>query len=179
LNSWQRAFLENEFLTLTTNGALQRSSTYRSDLDAKEKSQAAKTMRSALGTALREISSRYSQIVTEEQHTRNIEEFRRRVQETCRSFLRDGRLRFGVAQKALNLYLKYAWCVGWIVRPPHCPFDRRLIQDILQFRNDDWTKVDDQQTYIKWVKRAEEMRIAANDESIADWELRIWNASRR
>jgi hypothetical protein len=36
--------------------------------------------------------------------------------------------RVGTAQKALNLYLKYLWCLGEIKTPPHCPFDRGIIQ---------------------------------------------------
>ena len=41
--------------------------------------------------------------------------------------LNGGKLFFGVAQKALNIYLKYLWCSNFDVRPPHCPFDYDII----------------------------------------------------
>ena len=28
------------------------------------------------------------------------------------------------------LYLKYLWCLGEICRPPHCPFDRMVIEEL-------------------------------------------------
>lgn len=38
--------------------------------------------------------------------------------------------RIGSAQKALNLYRKYLWCLGYIPFPPHCPFDATIIDQL-------------------------------------------------
>ncbi len=48
--------------------------------------------------------------------------------------------RVGIAQKALNLYLKYLWCLGKITEPPHCPFDSIIISEIKC--NIKWTEMD-------------------------------------
>lgn len=51
------------------------------------------------------------------------------------SVLADGRMKIGHAQKALNLYLKYMWCAGWVREPPHCPFDRIVLQFVPECKN--------------------------------------------
>lgn len=118
-------FLDGEFLTLTINGALQRSSTYATESDHDRE-----TVRRKLKSNLREIAKSYSAAVGEEQHIRNIQELASRLNRDCARFLNGGCLRFGIAQKALNLYLKYLWCPGRIPLPPHCPFDDRVINGV-------------------------------------------------
>jgi hypothetical protein len=76
---------------------------------------------------LSEIAKRYQGMVTEQQHVANIHELKTRISDECKSALKDGIFRFGVAQKALNVYLKYLWCAGAIPIPPHCTFDDRII----------------------------------------------------
>jgi hypothetical protein len=51
----------------------------------------------------------------------------RRTRTRRLSFFCRADLNRGIAQKLLNLYLKYLWCVGYIVEPPHCPIDRIII----------------------------------------------------
>ncbi|MBN3196976.1 hypothetical protein [Pectobacterium versatile] len=41
--------------------------------------------------------------------------------------MQDG-YKFGVAQKLLNLLLKYLWCLGNIPEPPYCPVDRIILE---------------------------------------------------
>jgi hypothetical protein len=50
---------------------------------------------------------------------------------------------YGIAQKLLNLYLKYCWCAGYIAEPPHCPIDRIIIgkTSIRDKRN--WTRMNE------------------------------------
>lgn len=78
------------------------------------------------------------------------------------------------AQKALAVALKYYWCAGLTKNaPPFCPIDRRVLHaaDI----HKSWTKLDDMETYICWLralrKRAEEAKYA----SLAEWELEKWS----
>ncbi|SDJ63273.1 hypothetical protein SAMN05216338_105731 [Bradyrhizobium sp. Rc2d] len=42
--------------------------------------------------------------------------------------LRDGIYWYVVAQKVLNLLLKYYWCLARIPEPPYCPIDRIIIE---------------------------------------------------
>jgi len=168
---WQ--FLEGEFLTNSINGALQHSSTY-----ANKNEKDHETVRAVIRSVLCDLATRYSGEVSDK-HVKNIEDLARRVTEKCASLLKGGHLRFGVAQKALNLYLKYLWCMGKIPPPPHCPFDRGIIQSkkLLDFPKDNWTEVDDDGTYLKWVSKAEEKRRNASGGSISEWELGVWNAA--
>ena len=175
LKQEKQAFLEHEFQTFSINAALQHSSTYTTE---KEKDR--KKVRDALRLALRELAARYKLGgVSPRKHVENIEELATSVKQNCASFLKEAHLRFGVAQKALNLYLKYLWCAGLIPTPPHCPFDATVIKRkrLLDFPADNWTEVDDKTTYEKWARKAEEKRTLAKDESISRWELREWNAA--
>ena len=99
------------------------------------------------------------------------------------------RLRFGRAQKLLNMYFKYMWCADEI-SPPHCPFDniiiKRLVADggfgeergsmaRLQGRDGHenvrhWTKSDNPDDYRAWLVAAR--RIAEGKyRSLSEWEL--------
>jgi len=181
LSQQQWDFLEGEFLSSSISGALQHSSTY-----ATEKVKDREKVRREIRNVLCELAERYSTKVTEVDHVKNIKELACRVKKKqCGPFLKDGELRFPVAAKALNLYLKFLWCFGKItIPPPHCPFDRGEIQGLLGFKEDDWTKVVDVDVYRKWVRKAEELRKAEdlrderdanNPRSLAEWELDAWS----
>jgi hypothetical protein len=88
--------------------------------------------------------------------------------------LKNGRFRIGIAQKALNLYLKYLWCVGLIPMPPHCPFDSSIIGHLPECMNFNWTAIDSIDDYQKLVNSA---RKKADDKPIAEWELELWLTS--
>ncbi len=109
----QLHFIEGEFLTLSISGALQRSSTY-----ATEAEQDREAVRRGLRLILRDLATRYSVLVGDEAHIKNIEELATRAGKDYPKFLNGDHLRFGIAQKALNLYLKYLWCADRLPRPP-------------------------------------------------------------
>lgn len=80
------------------------------------------------------------------------------------------RFRIGVAQKALNLYLKYLWCLDRIPVPPHCPFDSTVLRELeLEFS---WTRSSKIEDYKSWVEHA---KVAAGTKTLAEWELQLWN----
>ena len=92
---------------------------------------------------------------------------------SCAVYLEDGGLRFGVAHKALNVYLKFLWCERRIPMPPHCPFDRTMLLETLTLPRDcngDWTK-GTEDDYCKWITAA---KVAAGDEPLARWELNLY-----
>lgn len=87
--------------------------------------------------------------------------------------LHENKFRVGIAQKALNLNLKYRWCLGVnLVEPPHCPFDSIVIGKLDDCDGINFTEFDDIETYKRLVKQA---RIKAGDLSLAEWELRLFN----
>ncbi len=175
-----RDFLEGEFLTLSINGALQHSSTYATECEKDRE-----TVRLKLRCVLRDLAKKYGSGVGEEEHLENIQELSRRVEKDCAEFLNGDHLPLGVAQKALNLYLKYLWCEDEIPTPPHCPFDSKIIAKLTVPTGCEcrWTQVVNVEHYREWVLAAkkeadkEAKKEGKEGFSLADWELRAWNAA--
>jgi len=163
----KESFLRNEFLTMSVLGALGRSRTYSKSADEDAKN----NFRNALREKLDEISSLYESTVTEEEHLSNIKKLSDSLTSGFSKCLRNGRFRLGIAQKALNLYLKYLWCADFIAPPPHCPFDAIVISYLPGCSDLNWTSIDDIKDYQRLVKAA---RRKAGDKSIAEWEFEIW-----
>lgn len=161
-------FLREDFHRLALVGALQRSGTY-----GEGTSEAARrAFRLDLRNSLDELAAQYDRTVSDEQHTAAIAELARALSERHLEILRDGRFRIGVAQKALNLFLKYLWCAGWICQPPHCPFDRAIINLLPSEHRIAWTKCDDIDEYRTLVDAARE---AAGGKALAVWELEMYS----
>jgi hypothetical protein len=113
----------------------------------------------------------YEAPVPEAQHLTNIGQLADNLSAEHPLLLRGGRFRLGPAQKALNLYLKYLWCVGLLnVAPPHCPFDFFVIGQLgLNIR---WTELDSMEGYQQLVAAAQ---AAAHGVGLARWELELYN----
>lgn len=163
-------FLESQALASAVSASLQRSRTYSSGVHEN----ARRHLHEEMQRVLSDIAGRYCTAVSERDHLDNLSEFATRVTEACRPLLANGRLRLGVAQKALNLYLKYLWCFGQIAEPPHCPFDARIIAKLPREAQLPWTHLDDIRQYQALVAAA---RHAAGGESLAAWELRAYQGA--
>jgi hypothetical protein len=188
LDAEQWSFLESEFLSAAISAALGHSGTYKDEeeLPPKPNGQPDKGGPDAVGRAFRtkicELAKYYeNNNVTSDQHIRNINELAESVSKACPQYLRKDCPRFGVAAKALSLYLKYLWCVGKVKQPPHCPFDRKVIGALhkiqrlpAKLRDLTWTQMDEA-TYRQLLTEAEE-RIG--DKSLATWELRVWQVTK-
>jgi hypothetical protein len=164
----QRRFLEDELFQLTLGAVVQRGKVYRPDLSEKER----RSLHGPLRTALGELSAAYERPVSDEVHVNNIVALADRVSTLCGSILADGHFRTGSAQKALNLYLKYRWCLGWCVEPPHCPFDALVLAHIPSWVGASWTALDSVEDYRRLVIAA---RGCAAPESLSMWELTLYN----
>ncbi|MFH1079442.1 MAG: hypothetical protein V1766_04130 [Pseudomonadota bacterium] len=163
-------FLRNEFLTMSIFAALGRSNTY-----SKSASETSKSLfRNALREKLCEIAWRYNSPITEEWHLSNIAELSDNLTSKFSDCLRNGRFRIGIAQKALNLYLKYLWCAGLIPLPPHCPFDSIVIGHLSGCGDLNWTSIDSNEDYLRLVRAAENI---AQSKTLSEWELKVWGES--
>ncbi|OGP70694.1 MAG: hypothetical protein A2Y80_03390 [Deltaproteobacteria bacterium RBG_13_58_19] len=160
-------FLKNEFLTMSVFGGLGRSGTYSKSATE----EARKNFRNDLRDKLDEISREYQSMVTEEEHLSNIRRLSDELSSQFSHCLKNGRFRIGIAQKALNLYLKYLWCVNLIAPPPHCPFDSIVISHLPDCKDLNWTSIDNIEVYSRLVKAA---RRVAKDKPLPEWELEIW-----
>jgi hypothetical protein len=91
--------------------------------------------------------------------------------------LRTGELPFGRAQKAVNLYLKYLWCLDEIDTPPHCPIDAIVIRRAFELwgnrkiRDIQWTKMNKDQ----YDQIIIEINSHIKHSSLSEWELGVFN----
>jgi hypothetical protein len=162
---WQ--FLEGEFLTNAIDGALQHAGIYSAAASDKRRN----ALREHLRDSLRRIALEYHKParVSERDHYRNIQSLADELSSNFNDIMKD-RFRIGVAQKALNLYLKYLWCLDRIPVPPHCPFDSTVLRE-LELESS-WTRSSGIEDYKNWVERA---KAAAGTKTLAEWELQLWN----
>jgi hypothetical protein len=86
----------------------------------------------------------------------------------------DGQPTFGIAQKALNLFLKYLWCLGVFKNkncPPHCPIDSQVLNEI-SWAGETWPLF----TKTNYDEAIGEI-ILKKSKLIAEWELPMWRSS--
>jgi hypothetical protein len=171
-NAATRAFLRSEFFSMTLAATTQRSKLYTADLTEAERL----PFQISLRIALEKISEEYVRSVSDTAHINNIQKLADDLSIKHPELLRDGCMRFGHAQKALNLYLKYLWCLKDIRRPPHFPIDSIILKKIPKFTQVRWTKLTDSSKY-KSIIAAARLKSQLSGESLAAWELREYNAS--
>lgn len=94
--------------------------------------------------------------------------------------LKKNKLSFGIAQKAVNLFLKYLWCLNISKQlPPHCPIDGQILKEIK------WNSRKEMGMAKNWSdfeRRDYEWAIniikgEANKIPVTHWELMKWKSS--
>jgi hypothetical protein len=103
------------FFSLTLMATVQRAHVYVPDADADAKWKLQKALRSRL----EKLEAFYCETISEEDHIRNVVALSEGLSTDHADVLAGRRFRIGTAQKALNLYLKYLWCIGKVPAPPH------------------------------------------------------------
>jgi hypothetical protein len=165
----QCRFLLDEFFQLTLAATVQRAKVYAGGVSERDR----KEFQNSLRKKLFDLWPRYA-AGQKKLHNANIKQLAKELSEQHGDLLRGRRFRIGPAQKALNLFLKYLWCAGILrVSPPHCPFDRNIIQNIGEDIN--WTELDTMREYRQLVTAA---RRAAKGVGLALWELNKYNLLR-
>jgi predicted house-cleaning noncanonical NTP pyrophosphatase (MazG superfamily) len=168
----KKQFLHDELFSLTLMAAVQRGKTYRENTLERERKQ----FHQELQRRLEEIAAEYLTDKTDEEHEKSICWLADTLSSSHSAVLRAGRFRIGNAQKALNLFLKYLWCLEEIPPPPHCPFDFGIINKFKRTLPPGvptkWTELDRIEHYREYVNAA---RTLAHPHSLAKWELEIYN----
>ena len=138
--------------------------------------------RDKLRRQVRIEARRYSlpESVSDAQHCDAIQRIADEVSKVFRECLVDGRLRYGTAQKAFNLYLKFLWRMGRIKPPPHCPVDRVVlseakIKDRLTGGTPSWTRCKTEDEYRTWIRDLKAVA-ARRGLGLAEWEQEVWLA---
>src|SRR5258708_2282801 len=168
----QHDFLLGELWMLAWGASVQRANLYRrgyggGTTPASENGQRLSDL--LFEYLLREIIPEYRNRVEEEQHYKHIDDLIVHANRVGSQVLGEFGYKYGVAQKLLNLFLKYLWCLGAIAEPPHCPVDRIIIAKT-RYKERNWTKIVRRQEYQEII---EDISRLANIEgtSIARWEL--------
>lgn len=183
LMTQKKRFLINQAIATSIIAAFQHAGVYAAGLKANDPRK--KSLREELAERLRSLGEKYHEPVTGEEHCRNIEEFANILTEKYKrvGLLRKERFRIGVAQKALNLYLKNLWCLEIIPPPPPCPLDRQII-DKLGLKSSErseynWTKLDKIERYRELISLCDKAAREKKSQSIAEWELEVYEGSIR
>src|SRR5450830_1903142 len=139
----QSRFLDDELFSLTLMATTQRGKLYRENATKAERA----ALQGALREALAGLTPAYQNAVSDSDHVANIDTLRRNLTAKLGSVLAGGKLRVGSAQKALNLHLKYMWCLRRIALPPHCPLDSIVLARIPGCGSVRWTQLDSLNEY--------------------------------
>jgi hypothetical protein len=163
----KHGYLVKELWISAWNASVQDSDLYRKGL--KPSSENTRIFRETLiRYPSSEVIPRYGKDgITEEQHYGHIDDvvaFANKIGETV---LGPAGYKYGVAQKLLNLILKYYWCLGEVADPPHCPVDRIVINKT-RHRGKNWTQITRRAEYQMII---EDIKRLAGSQSIAMWEL--------
>jgi hypothetical protein len=165
-----QGFLRTQLFAMTLGATVQRNKVYISSIPDAGRAE----FRSALRAALESCTDKYLTPLSDAAHEEIICSIASSLSVSHGHILESGRFRIGTAQKALNLWLKFLWCANQLpIQPPHCPFDRIIIQLLpVAVRNYTWTTLDSISEYQALVAAA---RQVAGPLSLAQWELRAYN----
>ena len=89
-------------------GTTQRGNLYTQNADKEQKI----SFHAALHRELKSMIIKYKYEVSENQHILNIQNISDEFSLKYNSLFKNGRFRIGSAQKSLNLWLKYLWCLN-------------------------------------------------------------------
>jgi hypothetical protein len=158
-------FLDEIFMSNAITAALGRNKIYAPSCIDSDK----QAFRERLAKWLRVEARRYATAVSDGEHYVTIGKIADVLSEECRETLCGGRLRYGTAQKAFNLYLKFLWRSGCIPEPPHCPIDRVVLGEA--GIDGSWTKCDCEGEYMKWI---DALKTKAKPLGLSEWEHSVW-----
>jgi hypothetical protein len=164
----QRDFILWQVFSMTLAATTQRAKMYADDVQARG------SFQKGLRAVLEELSQCYKFEISDQQHVANIKHIATELSKKHTNLLTNGRFRIGQSQKALNLHLKYLWCLGEIPMPPHCPIDAIVLAHITGFKEERWTQLDSIEHYQRIIEAA---RREANGIPLAVWELVLYNGS--
>ena len=180
----KKSFLNNEIWILTFGGAFQRANIYKQNYPEKTRTAFRKALREQVE---KQVNEKYQEEVTARDHINQITS----LVNFSNTLKIEGvtiPINFGVAQKLLNLYLKYLWCLDELnFCPPHFPVDRVIQMRLNEVAKKNaipmlevkaWTQFNDASKYIKVVDFAKHIRDNVEEfknYSLAQLELKLFD----
>jgi hypothetical protein len=168
----KRRFLSYELGLLTLKAALSTRDGEYPVYDKGSKTHQRSKAKRILRDLLAEIERTYSNIsISEAEHIDFISKVADDLSIRLNRYLHNGRFRVGVAQKLVNVHLKYLWTAGLCPEPPHCPIDG-IIRDIAGI-DYTWTQSDSIAEYKAAIAN---LKILAEAKGcpLAQWELEVF-----
>jgi hypothetical protein len=137
-------FVSKMILSNTINAAFRRGNVYKSNISISENEK--KKLRQNIERELKNLSRKYTNEIQDSPHIRHINALAKKISYNNSRILNNDKLRIGTAQKLLNLYLKYLWCLNVIAKPPHCPIDNLILKEI-EYDESTWTELNSIEDY--------------------------------
>ena len=170
----QLTFLEYEFTTSSLLAAFATRRKTHPVYAAHATSMQKEEVKQWVRQRLLELGKKYkSENLTESEHVAEILRFKVEVSNRFPAALHEGKLRFGVAQKLVNLYVKYLWTVGAVNSAHHCPLDG-IINKVANLGYE-WNTSDSEPNYIEAISK---LRSHAGEISLPQWEIRAFQEAR-
>jgi hypothetical protein len=163
----KKDFLLSAALIDSHRSAFQRANVYSKDAEQVDRDEFVKLFRKKL-ISLEKV---YAEGVSEVDHIKNLIMFKEELSADFPKVLADGRMLLGVAQKAVNLYVKYLWVLDFIPQPPHCPVDRIILNKV-GINNINWTTLDNVDEYWSVIETIRKVA-DKNKLSIPEWECNV------
>jgi hypothetical protein len=164
-----RVRTEERACRVSINAAVQRNRTYRHGTP----SWARVPFRERWMVLMAIASNRYRASVDpvlDDEHRRIISSISESMTREFESLLHGGRLRYGTAAKAFDLYVKYLWRLGVVkTAPKHCPIDGIVLAAVRI--SGSWTQCDDESVHSGW---NDIIQASAGTQGAAIWEYDLW-----
>lgn len=143
--SAQQNFIISEFWILSWGASVQRAKLLEKGVsEARRK----RFRHQIIAFAARKLLPHCSAQVSDSKHCRRIAALSEYGTSIGEGVLGSSGYKIGVAQKLLNLQLKYMWCLGLSAVPPHCPVDRVMIQKTRLQNKVAWTQIETVSQYL-------------------------------
>lgn len=168
-------FLTSELWILAWGASVQRAKLYREKDSTDSSSNIQNTFREdVIKFVTEKIIPQYVQGCSEEQHYANIESVIAHANKVNPGILGVEGYKYGVAQKLLNLALKYFWCLGLVSEPHHCPIDRIIISKTKLSGKINWTQITRRYEYEQIIQEVKRLATKTGL-SVPHWELKYYS----
>jgi hypothetical protein len=167
------AFINEMVLRNTVNAALQRSRIYAKGTDKKDR----KKFKTAAKKWLKEFGERYHHSNTNPNSwCDEIRSLSEALKQGFGSYLNDGKIKLGICQKMISLYLKYLWLMSGDQdkKPFYAVIDRGVIKAASVPKPPDWTHLDNIDEYLRVVRAIDAYAQRTIDDDGASWEANEW-----
>jgi hypothetical protein len=163
-------YLERELWILAWNASVQHAALYKNGAWQNQRDQIDRFRAKVIDHIKSRIIPQYKEAVEELRHCENIRGLIDYANGVDTAVLGKDGYKYGVAQKLVNLALKYYWCLGLIKEPPHCPVDKIVIDKTVFRGKVNWTQILTEREYLEIISAIRSLGREENC-SIAQWEL--------